>query len=300
MTTKENKKQIIIVLSIIILTLVFLAIIFLPLTNLSGTNEIAVIKINGEISYDSNNSGITPNKIEAEIKDAENNPNVKAILFEINSDGGSLVASEEITKMIKNCKKPKVSWISDNGTSQAYLVATGSETIVASHSSSVGGIGISFINNTKYSKTAQRETISTNLTKSTNVQKMINQDYEQFIKEIGANRNLSKTYLIKIDQGKVNGNKALELKLINKIGDKEEAIKIAASKANISNYTVVEYPKEEYFKLTDILNDNQGFNFQMPDINLNSNINSQIDSIIQNINQEFQKINNAIYKTINN
>lgn len=269
--TNKNKKEIIAISCIIILAIAFLIAIFLPLANLSGdVNEIAIIQINGKLNYNSNEN-TSLESIESGIKEANNNHNVKAIVFEINSNGGSLVACEEITKLIRNSKKPTVSWISDKATSYPYLIATGTDTIVATHTSAIGGLGISFTNSTKYSKATVTETVSSNNRSFyTNSQNMINQDYIHFIKEIGKNRKLSQKYLININQGIVNGNQGLKIHLIDKIGDKDSAINIAASKANLTEYKVSNYPKDNSMSLTEILN--------------------------TNLNQDIQKIGNSIFK----
>ena len=93
-----------------------------------------------------------------------------------------------------------------------------------------------------------------------NGQKMIDQDYTQFIKAIAENRNLKPNYLAKLAHGKrYNGNEAKNLGLIDKIGNKNNAIKLAASKANATNYTAFNYPKSKK-SLTETLSENKIFN----------------------------------------
>ena len=254
----KNKGKLIGLAAIIIIAIILLVALTLPLTSIFTTNEIATIQINGEISYGHNSTdNIFIDSIESGINDANNNPSVKAIVIEINSQGGSLVASEEITKLIKSSKKPTVAWISDYGTSEAYLIASGANTIVATHSSAVGGIGIKLANRTKY-----------NNLKSTS---MIEEDYDYLIKEIAKNRRLKVNHVYEIANSEVyNGNEALKVKLIDKVGDKQKAIKIAASKANLTNYTVVNYPKDQTTQLTSFLNQKMN---SKEKINLNSGFN---------------------------
>ena len=87
------------------------------------------------------------------MNEANSNPNVKAIVLDINSKGGSQVACEEIADDIKKSSKPVVAYIGDKGLDESYLLASSADAIVASPSSSVGGIGLSFIDSNKYSKT---------------------------------------------------------------------------------------------------------------------------------------------------
>lgn len=278
----SNKYKLIGLAGIIIIAIILLVALTLPLTGMFTSNEIAIVQINGEISYDSNSTeNISIESIESGINDANNNQNVKAIIIEINSKGGSLVASEELSKLIKSSKKPTVAWISDYGLSEAYLVASGADTIVATHSSAVGGVSLKLADNTKYNH-------NSNLDKSAS---MIKQDYKYLIKEIAKNRGLKVEQFYGISADEVyNGNEALKVKLIDKVGDKEKAIKIAASKANLTNYTLVKYPKDSTTQLTSFLNQKMN---SKEEINFNSTFN-EFKQELNVILKEINTINNNI------
>ena len=259
----------------IILAIVLLLVLILPFGNLvEQQDEIAVITINGAVTYDSSNSTriyTSASQIENALNEANSNPNVKAIVLDINSKGGSQVACEEIADNIKKSSKPVVAYIGDNGLDESYLMASSADAIVASPSSSVGGIGLSFIDSNKYSKTKLtgvynedylklKKSNESNPDNLLNGQKMIDQDYTQFIKAIAENRDLKPNYLAKLAHGKrYNGNEAKNLGLIDKIGNKNNAIELAASKANATNYTAVNYPKS-HKSLTETLSENKIFN----------------------------------------
>ena len=262
----------------IILAIVLLLVLILPFGNLvEQPDEIAVITINGAVTYDSSNSTriyTSASQIENALNEANSNPNVKAIVLDINSKGGSQVACEEIADNIKKSSKPVVAYIGDNGLDESYLMASSADAIVASPSSSVGGIGLSFIDSNKYSKTKLtgvynedylklKKSNESNPDNLLNGQKMIDQDYTQFIKAIAENRDLKPNYLAKLAHGKrYNGNEAKNLGLIDKIGNKNNAIELAASKANATNYTAVNYPKS-HISLTETLSENKIFNLQL-------------------------------------
>lgn len=261
----------------IILAIVLLLVLILPFGNMvAQQDEIAVITINGAVTYDSSNSTkifTSASQIENALNEANSNPNVKAIVLDINSKGGSQVACEEITDDIKKSSKPVVAYIGDKGLDESYLLASSADAIVASPSSSVGGIGLSFIDSNKYSKTKLtgvynedylklKKSNERNADNLINGQKMIDQDYTQFIKSIAENRNLKPSYLAKLAHGKrYNGNEAKNLGLIDKIGNKNKAIELAASKANVTNYTATNYPKSKK-SLTETLSENKIFNLQ--------------------------------------
>ena len=259
----------------IIFAIVLLLVLILPFGNMvTQQDEIAVITINGAVTYDSSNSTkifTSASQIENALNEANSNPNVKAIVLDINSKGGSQVACEEIADDIEKSSKPVVAYIGDNGLDESYLIASSADAIVASSSSSIGGIGLSFIDSNKYSKTKLtgvynedylklKKSNESNPDNLLNGQKMIDQDYTQFIKAIAENRNLKPNYLAKLAHGKrYNGNEAKNLGLIDKIGNKNNAIKLAASKANATNYTAVNYPKSKK-SLTETLSENKIFN----------------------------------------
>ena len=265
----------------IILAIVLLLILILPFGNLAmEQDEIAVISIGGTVTYDSSNSTkafTSASQIENALNEANSNPNVKAIVLDINSKGGSQAACSEIVEDIKNSPKPVIAYIGDKGLDESYLIATSADSIVASPSSSIGGIGLSFIDSGKYSKeklTGVYNEEYLKLKKSNNTdpdnlangQKMIDQDYTQFIKKIAENRDLEPNYVAKLAFGKrYNGNEAKNLGLIDKIGTKNKAIKIAASKGNATNYTTSSYPKAKK-SLTETLGENNLFNYDLSKI----------------------------------
>ena len=106
--------------------------------------NIALIKISGSISSGDELFGkaANPDEIITIIDRAEKSAAVKGILIEINSPGGSPVASEEIMKALKSTNKPTVAVIRDIGTSGAYWVASASDFVVASPVSITGSVGV--------------------------------------------------------------------------------------------------------------------------------------------------------------
>jgi protease-4 len=154
MKEDENIKKnpwpvIIVVLLILIVSSAFAALIigiFMPDSSFNTGNTI-IISITGEIGSSEDNSffssqGASSQDIVKQIKDAEQNEDIKAVIFEINSPGGSPVASHEISIAIKNMTKPNVAVIREIGTSGAYWAASSSDHIVADELSIVGSVGV--------------------------------------------------------------------------------------------------------------------------------------------------------------
>ncbi len=264
---------------LLILLVLFIAILSLLGSNglNNGTNfgnTVAVIPIQGEIAYgDSSILGssiVTPQYVTDGIKQAEEDSSVSAIVLDVNSPGGSPVASEEIMNAVKNSKKPVVVWISDIGASGAYLVASPADKIVASPSSIVGSIGV-ILSLTDLSGLYQKIGVNQyaikageykdmgasyrNLTpkEAEMLQEMVDQDYEYFINQVAENRNLDISYVRSIAEGKIyTGTQAKDLKLVDETGDREKAIESAARLGGIQgNYDVVTITPTE--TLSDII-----------------------------------------------
>ena len=253
--------------------LILILVLFIAIISLLGSsdqftngtsfgNTVAIVPVQGEIAYSQSSilgGGVaTPQSITDGIKQAEEDSSVSAIVLDVNSPGGSPVASEEIMNAVKNAKKPVVVWISDIGASGAYLVASPADKIVASPSSIVGSIGV-ILSLTDLSGLYQKIGVNQyaikageykdmgasyrNLTPEEEqmLQEMVNQDYEYFIKQVAENRKLDLDYVRSIAEGKIyTGTQAKDLKLVDETGDREKAIESAARLGGIKgDYEVV-------------------------------------------------------------
>lgn len=244
---------------IFILVSVFIGYTSLESGNIGLGDTIAVIPIYGEITYGSSDSYYTnPDEIKSLIKEANEDSSISAIVLDVNSPGGTPVASEEIMQAIKESEKPVVSWISDSGTSGAYLASSASDKIVASPSSWVGSIGVILqlsdlsemykkMGINKYSlKAGQYKDMGAdyrNLTADEKkmLQTMVDEEYSYFISLVANNRNLTTDYVKNIAEGKIyTGRQALKLKLVDSLGGKDKAIQEAADLSGIGDsYNII-------------------------------------------------------------
>ena len=172
----------------------------------------------------------------ATIEEAEANEEIKAIILEIDSYGGSAVAAEEVANALKRAKKPTVVFVRSAATSAAYWAASGADTIFASSLSDIGSLGVtmSYLDNTE--KNAKdgltynslsvgkfKDYGDPNKPLTTEERKLIMRDlqinHNIFIKAISENRNLpiDKVKLL-ADGSSMPGEMALESGLIDKIG----------------------------------------------------------------------------------
>jgi len=221
--------------------------------------EVALIEINGEIGADYSE------ELAKLIKKADKDKEIKAIIFEINSPGGTVLASKEIANAIKETKKPTVAWIREVGASGAYWVASAADRIVADESSIVGSIGVigSYLQFSrlfdKYGITYE-QLVSGRYKDAGSPYKPLSEDErtylmgkinslrETFVSAVAENRNLNKNYVNSLATGEIFlGSEALKLKLIDELGGKEEAQKAAEKLANLKESRLVKYETEQGF-----------------------------------------------------
>jgi protease-4 len=170
------------------------------------------------------------------IEQAKNDNNVKAIVLNIDSVGGSPYAGEEIMNALLGANKPTVAVIRGIGTSAAYLAATGADTIYASELSDVGGIGVTQSYLEEYEKNEKEGLSYVQLSfgrfkdagnpakKITEEEKElfmrdISKAYELLVRYISDNRKLPPEEVRNLADGSsMMGKQALESGLIDKIG----------------------------------------------------------------------------------
>ncbi len=227
-------------------------------------DKIAIIKIDGEIGVSSYfNDGLNIEEVINNLKDANSDTKIKGIILEINSPGGTVVASKEIADAVKLIQKPKVAYIREVGASGAYWIASASDVIVADPMSVTGSIGVigSYLDfsgllgeyNIKYQsltagKYKEAGSPYKNLTEDERkvLQSKINLIYKYFVDEVSKNRNMSLEQVKNLANGGIYlGIEAKENGLIDYLGDKNLAINITKQLANISEAKLITYEKEQ-------------------------------------------------------
>ena len=181
------------------------------------------------------------------IKNANEDPQIKAILVEVDSSGGSPVAGEEISIAVKNSEKPVIGLIRETGASASYLAISSADKIFASKYSDIGGIGVtmSYLNNVAKNKKDGYvyEQLSAGKYKDTgNPDKALTQEekdlfmrdvniiYQNFMEAVSQNRNIPLDQVKSFADGStVLGEKAKELGLIDEIGGQPEVEKYLES-----------------------------------------------------------------------
>ena len=199
------------------------------------------------------------------IREAHEDEDVKAIVLRIDSGGGGVFASEQIRQELLAAKEKDIKFIASMGNvaaSGGYWISANADEIWASHNTITGSIGIFGIVptvdralneigiNSDGVRTSKLD-LSGDPTRplsdefSRIIQKEIEHGYKRFISLVSESRNISIQGVDEIAQGRVwAGSKALELGLVDQIGNLQMAIDRAAELADVKNYSTY-YPSQE-------------------------------------------------------
>ena len=230
-----------------------------------GAN-VAIIPIEGVIvaSGESSTFGesvVTSDDIIEWIAKAEENAAIKAVVFRINSPGGTAVGSDEIATAIKEMEKPSVAVIREVGASGAYWVASATDHVVANRMSITGSIGVvsSYLSfgrlldryNVTYNQltAGERKDVGTPLRELEPderdfLQGKLDAIHHYFIVAVAENRNMTYDRAKELATGEFSlGYEAKENGLIDALGGEREALEWIDTTLKIEPVAVV-YERE--------------------------------------------------------
>ncbi|MCF7362652.1 signal peptide peptidase SppA [Vibrio sp. A1-b2] len=227
---------------------------------MSATNDdIAIVVASGTIMDGSQPRGsIGGDSTASLLRQARNDNNVKAVVLRVDSPGGSAFASEVIRNEIDALKaagKPVVVSMSSLAASGGYWISMSADKIVAQPTTLTGSIGI-FSVITTFEKGLNKLGISTDgvgtspfsgigITTGLNegaqkaLQMGIEHGYHRFISLVGESRGMSVEQVDQVAQGRVwTAQDAQKLGLVDKLGDFDDAVKLAAELAKVEDYNL--------------------------------------------------------------
>ena len=230
----------------------------------TSENKIAVINVEGAIMTGEAAYGIAgSDTIVKNIQSATKDKNVKAMVLRVNSPGGDVWASELITNALNEFKetdRPIISSMGDIAASGGVWVTTNSDEIWAEEDTLTGSIGVygivptldgiydwagikvDGVSSTKAGEWDEREAMPENITNL--IQSSIDRIYFKFVNKVADNRDMLYEDVLPIAGGRIwSGYKALELGLVDKIGDLGDALDSAAKLAEIEDFSVKTYKK---------------------------------------------------------
>jgi protease IV len=234
-----------------------------------GTAKIAVLPVVGQIGpKDSSSLGTmvaTPETLRDQLRQAAKDKKVKAIVLEINSPGGGVVASDQMHKSIQDfketTKKPVVVSMGETTASGGYYISTAADKIVANENTLTGSLGVifSYLNykdaadklglEEEVIKSGKYKDIGSPFRKPTEkeleiLQTLIDESYEKFVDVIVEGRNLPKDRVRELADGRLySGLQAESLGLADELGGLEKAAELSKELAGLEEATVVRYER---------------------------------------------------------
>jgi len=238
----------------------------LPDLDLSGQDRVALIRVEGVI--------LDAQATIGELKQYSENPLVKAIVLRIDSPGGGVVPSQEIHDAVKRVKnKSNKAVIASMGTvaaSGGYYIAAATDRIIANPGTLTGSIGV-IMETTNLEgllkkvgvegvviKSGRFKDVGSPLRKMNDeerklLQAVMDDVHQQFIQAVADGRSLEPSEVEPLADGRIfTGRQAKEAKLVDELGDLEDAIHIAADIAGIEGEPKVVEPRRR-FSIRDIL-----------------------------------------------
>jgi protease IV len=258
----------------------------------SGKGCIGLVEVVGEIVVSDTPDSLFgtgaagSETIAAQIEDASNRSDVKAIVVLIDSPGGSPVASRQIWSALKSSGKPTVTYMREMAASGGYYVAAGTDYIIAEPDTLTGSIGVRATvtdlsglfakigyNETTF-KSGEFKDIGSSSRPMTPeeeaiMQGIINETFEEFKGVVMESRSgkISTANLSQIFDARVmTGRQALSFGLVDQLGTKKDAMKKASQMAGGEELPICEMaPKKRGF-LSALLGD-MAF-FKLPELSM--------------------------------
>lgn len=230
----------------------------------SSGERIALIYAEGNIVDGKADEGIGGETYRDLVRKARLDKTIKAIVFRVNSGGGSSMASEAIWRELALAKmeKPVVVSFGDVAASGGYYIACAADSIFALPTTITGSIGVfgiipnmqAFFKNklgvtfdgVKTAPYADAGSVyrPLNEKEKTLVQANVDLIYAQFKQRVADGRKKDTVYIDSIAQGRVwTGSRAREIGLIDRFGGIEDAVRSAAVMAKLDDYHIREYPE---------------------------------------------------------
>lgn len=233
---------------------------------------LAIISASGEVAFSSNKfsffnspTDVTPNLMKKAFQKTRLDPNIKGIIFRIDSPGGVALAGDEIYHEVSKTAREKmvVSSFGNLAASGGYYIAMPASYIFANPSTITGSIGI-YGGKADFSGLHDKLNIGKelyvrgkNAGMLTNIRPFSNQEkekylshlnsmYQHFLTLVSENRNLSVDSIDNLGRGQVwTGEEALSNGLVDKLGGIKETLDFTADRLGLKDYRIKIYPQKK-------------------------------------------------------
>jgi protease-4 len=213
-----------------------------------------------------------PSRVKEELDKAREDDRIKALVLRINSPGGTVSAADmiyhEIGRFKEERRVPVVACFMSLAASGGYYVALAADEIIAHPTTLTGSIGVVAMKfNVKglMNKVGvEQDTVKSgpwkdfwspfrpaNEAEKQMMQTIIDDFYRQFVQVVEQNRKLSSQEVKKAADGRVfTAAQARDLKLVDRIGYLEDALKAAKKRAGLTEAQVVIYQRPDSYRPT--------------------------------------------------
>jgi protease-4 len=260
-------------LAAVTLALVVVNLTFDKQSGLLGSfKRVGLVEIVGDIESSEN--------IVDQLEHMRRDPSVHAVVLRLDSPGGGVAASQEIYDAVQRLRKddkPVVASMGGVAASGAYYIACGADSIVANPGTLTGSIGVimSFPNTEElFRKVGVRfEVVKTGKFKDIGslsrpmtpeerqlLQGVLSNVYEQFVSAISEGRDLERNEILPYADGRVfSGSQALDYGFVDRLGDLDDAIRLAGGLAGIAGRPVVVRKERRRMSIVDLFQDKLRF-----------------------------------------
>ena len=209
---------------------------------------------------------ISADEIIEDLEELKSNNEVNSIIISVDSPGGTTVSAEEIYLKLKEVSlvKPTAIVMRNIATSGAYLLSLGGDVIFSRENTITGSIGV-LLQWARVDEALSKLGIEVNEVKSGKLKaepdffgeideevqqvtkEIIDETFEWFIRIVKVERNLNPSEIYTISDGRIfTGRQAIELNLVDEIGDKNDAkIWLVENKEIDSNSPIIDYGKSK-------------------------------------------------------
>ncbi len=260
----ENRKWLWIIIAVVVVVfftcggcaLLGLVSTMIEMPSATTGNAVAIIELKGTIVSGSGPRRLQSGVVYAEnviedLRRAEGDPAVRAVVIEISSPGGGVVASADIHAAVREMTKPVVATMVDTGASGAYYVAAGTQRILVRPSTITGSIGViaTFVNADGLFDTLgiEQQVVKTGPHKDQGslyrplteeelemLQTMLEESLDRFVDAIVEGRDMPEQQVRQVADGRImSGQRAIELGLADEVGRLDDAVRIAAELGGI-------------------------------------------------------------------
>lgn len=236
----------------------------------NSKNQIAIVYAEGSIVNGQGTSGqVGGDRLARQLRELRLDDDVKAVVLRVNSPGGSATASEIIQRetILTNKVKPVIVSMGNVAASGGYWISTYASRIFAEPTTITGSIGV-FGTVLNVQRAANQNGVTWDVVKTGRfadaqtvarpktpqelaiIQNSVDRIYDQFINKVADSRNLKRSKVAEIAQGRVwSGTQAKALGLVDELGGLDDAIRAAAAQAKLGDdWQIEEFPKSRSFE----------------------------------------------------